>query len=277
MPFAERLFAGGLPVALEITPPQRPLPQVLLRRARLLGPWAAAVNVIQRPGRQSSLAASCELRAASIEPAWHLVTRGLARDQLAADIATARAAGIAQVLCIRGDHAAPDEAGGLTIRDAIAFASEAMPGACIGATLSQYAPDPDAAMRNLLPKLKAGATYIQTQPAWDAETLRPAVERVRAAAPGTKVVAMAMPLLSLDALEKLEARLGIALPGAVRAGIGEDGAGAWPAFAATVANLAHSGLIDALAIMTFEMDATPEMGERICAALAAAGLQPEVG
>jgi 5,10-methylenetetrahydrofolate reductase len=215
------------------------------------------------------------LRAAGIEPAWHLVTRGLAREQLAAGIETARAAGIAQVLCIRGDHAAADEPGGLTIRDAVAAVRAGLPGACIGATLNQYAPDQDAAIRNLLPKLKAGATYIQTQPAWDAEALRPAVERVRAAAPGTKVVAMAMPLLSLDAVDKLEARLGIALPAAVRAGIGEDGAGAWPAFAATVANLARSGLIDALAIMTFEMDAPPEMGERICAALAAAGLQPE--
>ncbi|MBE0612003.1 MAG: hypothetical protein IH609_21665, partial [Dehalococcoidia bacterium] len=58
VPFAEKLDAGQFAVALEITPPQRDLPKVLLRRARLLGTAAQAINVIQRPGRQSSLDAS---------------------------------------------------------------------------------------------------------------------------------------------------------------------------------------------------------------------------
>jgi hypothetical protein len=54
MTFSDRLFAGEFPVALEITPPQRPRPAVLLRRARLLDDRAAAINVIQRPDRQPS-------------------------------------------------------------------------------------------------------------------------------------------------------------------------------------------------------------------------------
>ena len=46
MSFGAALQAGTFPVALEITPPQRPLPGVLLRRARLLGESIGAINVI---------------------------------------------------------------------------------------------------------------------------------------------------------------------------------------------------------------------------------------
>ena len=60
--FGALLDARRFPVALEITPPQTLLRGVLLRRAGLLGPAASAVNVIQRPGRLSSLDASIALR-----------------------------------------------------------------------------------------------------------------------------------------------------------------------------------------------------------------------
>lgn len=46
MTFASALAAGRFSVAFEITPPQRPFPSVLLRRATLPGSYAAAVNVI---------------------------------------------------------------------------------------------------------------------------------------------------------------------------------------------------------------------------------------
>ncbi|MEJ5221060.1 MAG: hypothetical protein WHT63_03510 [Tepidiforma sp.] len=84
MRFLDRLAAGEFAVALEITPPQRHLPKVLLRRARLLGDAADAVNVIQRPDRQSSLEASLELLAAGIDPVWHLAARGETRASVAA-------------------------------------------------------------------------------------------------------------------------------------------------------------------------------------------------
>src|SRR5690242_11114807 len=105
MSFAERLRDGRFAVALEITPPQKPLAVVLLRRARLLGELAHAVNVIQRPGRQSSLDASIELLRAGVRPTWHVVTRGSERSEIEAALDRAAAAGIRQILAIRGDHA----------------------------------------------------------------------------------------------------------------------------------------------------------------------------
>ncbi len=273
VPFARKLDAGEFAVALEITPPQRHLPQVLLRRARLLGNAAQAINVIQRPGRQSSLDASLELKAAGIEPAWHLVTRGRTPGEIAADLERAASGGIGQVLCILGDHAAADTAPTATIREAIAMTRMALPGAIVGATLNQYGRDEAAVLRNLFPKLRAGASYVQTQPVFDMGRLERFATAIDREAPGTAVVAMAMPLLSLEAALRIEERLGIALPGALKDVLaGGDIEAAWDAFAGTIRSLADSDLVDGVAIMTFEMDAPREMGDRILAALRAAGV-----
>src|SRR5829696_8962649 len=120
MRFLRRLDVGKFAVALEITPPQRPLPGILLRRAGLLREAAQAINVIQRPGRQSSLDASILLRAQGVDPCWHLVTRGRARGEIATDLEVASAAGIDQVLCILGDHPATDVPDAPSIRDVVA-------------------------------------------------------------------------------------------------------------------------------------------------------------
>ncbi|MEX1104281.1 MAG: methylenetetrahydrofolate reductase, partial [Dehalococcoidia bacterium] len=207
MSLADSFTAGRFTVALEITPPKSSLPHILQRRARLLGDAPGAINVIQRPGRQSSLEAAIELHAAGIEPVWHLVTRGKSRPALDADLNAARAAGIHNILCIRGDHDAdtPDE---ITIRDACEAAS-AHSAAIVGATLNQYVPDRSAVLRNLLPKLRAGARYVQTQPVFDLESLRPAAEAVLEASPETRIVAMAMPLTSLEAANRIESRMGV--------------------------------------------------------------------
>ncbi|MEO8539155.1 MAG: methylenetetrahydrofolate reductase [bacterium] len=272
MRFHERLQARRFAVALEITPPHKPLSKVLLRRARLLDEHIHAVNVIQRPGRQTSLEASLELLATGIEPAWHLVTRGRSRAEIAAELEHARAGGIRQVLCILGDHPADDSPETPSIRDVIAMAHAALPEAYIGATLNQYGRDEAAVLRNLLPKLRAGARYVQTQPAFDASAIERYAAAVRAEFPETRVVAMAMPLLSEEAASRIEERLGIHLPAALREVLatGDEGA-AWAAFAATLRQLVASPAIDGVAIMTFEMDATPESGERICQALRDSG------
>jgi 5,10-methylenetetrahydrofolate reductase len=274
MSFAERLASGRFAVALEITPPQRPLPGVLLRRAGLLGEYCHAINVIQRPGRQSSLEASLALAEAGIHPAWHLVTRGARRDEIRADIERAHAGGIRQVLCIRGDHAGSDSDQTPTLKETIAMAADSMPGAMIGATLNQYAPDAGAVIRNLVPKLRAGASYVQTQPVFHVEALGPLCEPVLAAQPDTKVVAMVMPLLGIGEAERIEARIGVRLSDGFRTRLEQGGeTAAWAAFEETVCALAASDLIAGVAVMTFDMDATPATGERIVAALKRAGVE----
>jgi len=273
MVFAARLRNRDFAVALEITPPQKALSKVLLRRATLLGSAAQAVNVIQRPGRQSSLDASLELRAAGLEPAWHLVTRGSTRAALHADLERARQGGIEQILCILGDHSAESGPDTPTIKEAIGLSCEYVPGAIVGATLNQYGPDQAAAIKNLLPKLAAGASYIQTQPVFGLEALEPFARVVERDAPDTRIVAMAMPILSLEAAERIESRIGIALPAELKAVLETgDQEAAWNAFTATIRDLVRAPYIDGVAIMTYEMDPPLEVGQRIVESLHAAGV-----
>ncbi|HXU22605.1 MAG TPA: methylenetetrahydrofolate reductase [Tepidiformaceae bacterium] len=269
MEFARRLRSGEFAVALEITPPQRSLPGVLSQRARLLGDHAHAINVISRPDRQPSLEASCALLESGIEPVWHLVTRGRSRGDVAADIVAAGAGGVRQVLCIRGDHGGGDDAGidSPTLRETVAMVAEGMRGALIGATFNQYAADGAAALRNLMPKLRAGAEYAQTQPVFELSHLLERVEAVHEKAPETKIVAMAMPLLSLQAAERIEKRVGVTMPARVLERIAAGEEAAWELFEENLAGLAASSAIAGVAIMTFEMSPPAEMGARIRACL----------
>ncbi len=274
MRFLERLAAGQFAVALEITPPQRHLPKVLLRRARLLGDAADAVNVIQRPDRQSSLEASLELLDAGIDPVWHLAARGETRESVTALAARAREGGIEQVLCVAGDHALPGEGPSLTVREAVVTVLEVHPTAAVGATLNQYARDPAAARRNLLPKLRAGATYVQTQPTFDVGALERELAAVRAEVPGVAAIAMAMPLLSAEAGERIARRLGLELPARLRDVLAAgDEASAWAYFEGTLARLRESPAFQGVAVMTFEVDPPPAVGARIVRALEAAGVR----
>ena len=274
MRFLERLAAGQFAVALEITPPQRHLPKVLLRRACLLGDAADAVNVIQRPDRQSSLEASLELLDAGIDPVWHLAARGETRESVTALAARAREGGIEQVLCVAGDHALPGEGPSLTVREAVVTVLEVHPTAAVGATLNQYARDPAAARRNLLPKLRAGATYVQTQPTFDVGALERELAAVRAEVPGVAAIAMAMPLLSAEAGERIARRLGLELPARLRDVLAAgDEASAWAYFEGTLARLRESPAFQGVAVMTFEVDPPPAVGARIVRALEAAGVR----
>lgn len=273
MTFAAALAARRFPIALEITPPQRPRPAVLIRRAGLLEACTRTVNVIQRPERQSSLDASLQLSAAGFSPVWHLVNRSSTRGQIAAELDRARDGGIIQVLCIRGDHPGADTAKTPTIREMIGMVRERLPDALIGATLNQYAANRTAVLRNLLPKLAAGAGYVQTQPVFDAEALQPVAETLRDRSPKTWIVPMVMPLLSVAAAQAIQVRLGITLPASLCRRIEQGGAAAaWQTFEETVAALRHGDIADGLAIMTFEMDPDSESGRHIITALRRAGI-----
>jgi len=234
------------------------------------------VNVIQRPDRQTSLEASLELRQAGLEPAWHLVTRGRSRDEIQGDLVAAQAGGIRQVLCILGDHPAAGADNSPTIKEAVAMTRELVPGALVGATLNQYGKDSEATLRNLVPKLRAGAGYIQTQPVFDPASVEPYALAIDREAPGTRIIAMAMPLLSIEAGERIEERIGIRLPDALREVLASgDEQAAWAAFDSTIQSLVRTPYIDGVAVMTFQMDAPPEMGERIVRSLREAGIKPD--
>lgn len=262
-------------VALEITPPRRPQPKVLLRRAGLIGGYASAINVIQRPDRQSSLTASLALRQAGLHPVWHLVNRGRGYLAIEAEIAAAVAGGVRQVLCIRGDHTAGDRPDTPPLRAVIAGLRDAMPRARIGATLNQYSPDSTAVFRNLIPKLAAGADYVQTQPVFDAADLRPFAERLKEASPRTDILPMVIPLLSTESAERIAARLGIVLPERFTTALDRgDAEAGWRLFVETLAALVDAPWANGVAVMTAEIDPPADSGRRIIAALRATGAVP---
>ena len=274
MSFATKLQSGQFALALEITPPRQPLPAVLKRRASLLGSLVDAVNVIQRPDRQASLGACCELIGAGIDAVWHLATRGRTRDEIAADIAHAREHAVSQVLVVLGDHEPEAPVDSPTIREVVGMLREALPGAAIGVTFNQYAHDRDKALANLLGKLRAGASYVQTQPVFDAAAFAKDVRAIREGAPGVPVVPMVLPLLDSAARSRIEKRLGISIPAPFAASIDGGEQMAWAAFSAVLTALAQTEGVSGLAIMTFEMDAPASTAEHLRSALASAGLSP---
>jgi len=270
--FAERLAAGELAVTLEITPPKKRLDEVLLRRARLLGSGADAVNVIQRRGRLSSLDASRVLREAGLEPVWHIVGRGRSRAEIASEIASAAGAGLEAALCIRGDHEAPDRPDTPPLREVVAMLRDGLPGALVGVSANQFGPR-DRVLANLLPKLRAGAHFVQTNPVLELASFATLARSIREAAPGVKIVPMVMPLPSRAAAVRIGERLGVALPPDTLARTADGATGGWELFAETLEALLGSGLADGLAVMTAEMDAPDAAGARIAALLRDAALR----
>ncbi|MBW2270652.1 MAG: methylenetetrahydrofolate reductase [Deltaproteobacteria bacterium] len=121
------------------------------------------------------------------------------------------AGGISTLLCLRGDHAAEDSADPPRIRDVVAMARAELPQALVGVTANQYGPR-RRVLANLAPKLRAGATFVQTNPVFDIASFEPFAAAIQALAPEVHVVPMVMPLNSLANARRLHERLGLALP-----------------------------------------------------------------
>jgi 5,10-methylenetetrahydrofolate reductase len=259
-------------VALEITPPREHKPELLLRRAQLLGPAARTIHVIQRPGRLTSLAASIELERAGLSAVWHVTNRGRSQAEIEREISLAAQAGLRAALVVRGEAGSADHADTPTLRAVVARVRSALPAARIGVTLNPYL-DAERALANLWPKLEAGAAFIQTQPVFAAASLRSVGERIRARAPGVAILPLVIPLVSATAAEKLAKRLRLPLPDPllVRLARGGESAG-WNLFAETLLELRTSGLADGVAVMTQEMDPPAAFGQQIRSALRRSGL-----
>jgi 5,10-methylenetetrahydrofolate reductase len=254
-------------VALEITPPMQPNPDVLLRRASLLGDAASAVHVIARPGRQASLDASITLERAGRNAVWHVPNRGRNSAELEREIERAAHAGIRSALVVRGEGDLEDRPDTPTLRALVARIRAAIPTARIGVTLNPYL-DPERVLANLWPKLEAGADFVQTQPVFFAASLHGVAERIRARAPRVEILPMVIPLVSAAAAEKLALRLRVPLGDALVARLARGGSEAgWTIFAETISELQASALADGIALMTLEMDPPAEVGERVLRAV----------
>lgn len=263
---ANLLRAGGFPVALEITPPREPREHVLLRRARRIG-RAAAVNVIQRPDRLASVEASGILATRGFEPVWHLANRGRSATEIEREIARASELGLRLALCIRGDHAALDAPDTPRIREVIEWIRRRIPSALVGVTAHQTLPR-ERVLRNLLPKLAAGARFVETQPVFALARFLALAEEVKSRVPGVWVLPMLMPLLSIEAARRLEARVGLRLPPEQVERLAKGGsADGWAMFRETLAALHESPLADGVAVMTLEVDPDDDFAAQLETAL----------
>jgi 5,10-methylenetetrahydrofolate reductase len=254
-------------VALEITPPRGERPDVLLRRAALLGQRAHAVHVIERAERQRSVDAAIALESRGVSAVWHLVNRGRSAPELEREIERAARGGLRAALLVRGESGAPEPAPPPTLASLVGRVRAAIPGARIGVTLNPYGPR-ERVLANLWPKLEAGAAFVQTQPVFEIAVLAPFAEVIRARSPQTRIVPMLIPLLSAASAERLGERLGVPLPDRLLRRLEDGGESAgWDEFAALAAELRRSGLADSLAVMTQEADPPKSFGDRIVAAL----------
>src|SRR5512138_1495186 len=107
--FERACRSGRFVVTAEITPPDSAHAGELLERARPLRGLVDAINVTDGAGahcHMSSLAASALLAAEGHEPIFQISCRDRNRIAMQGDILGAAALGLANLLCITGDHTA---------------------------------------------------------------------------------------------------------------------------------------------------------------------------
>ncbi|MCP4004129.1 MAG: hypothetical protein GY725_08045 [bacterium] len=250
-------------IAHEITPPKEPQNAILLRRARLFEDRADAIHVIQRPERWSSLEASIALVRSGMHAVWHVANRGRSETEIRCDIERALEGGVRSVLCLRGEHDAVDKPDTPKLRELVDLLRTADPELRIGVTANQYG-SAERVLANLLPKLDAGADFVQMQPVFGLDDLENLAEAIRRHAPQAQILAMLMPLCSEQDAERIASRLGVRIPETVRDELSEGGAETgWRVFAEHLRELRESQLVDGVALMTLRADPAPGDIERI--------------
>jgi len=255
-----------LQVALEITPPLEPRLSVLQRRAAALGKLPHDINVIHRLDRWSSLEASIALHGRGFAAVWHVPNRGRRVRDLEREIRRAADAGLRRVLCMRGEYKAEDAADTPRIHEVVRMIRRALPDGQIGVTLNHHL-DPTRALRNLRPKLAAGADRVQTQLTFDLDSLRPFADRLKSERPALGIVPMLMPTLSACAATRLCRRLSIPIPRALVERLARHGAAAgWEHFEGMLAEIAHGPLYAGVALMT-PMDPDADYANRLAASV----------
>lgn len=256
-----RLRSDPVPIALEITPPRGVRTDVLLRRARLLDPWAVLVNVVDRANRLPSLDACIALRARGRAPVWHVATRRRTAAVFDRELERAHGAGVQALLCIAGDGSVAGE--GVSLREAVVRARSALPWAEIGVAV-----DPSRPLERELARvgvhLRAGASFVQTQLVFDPAPFCALAHALRRARPGVRVVPMVMPLLSAAQAHRISCLPGVRVPLDAVAALVRGGAEVgWHRFRETLRAIRASGLADGLAVMTYEADPPDGFGGRL--------------
>lgn len=238
MNLSRLLGEGQFVVTGELVPPRSADPAVVRRAARRLRGLVDAVNVTDNATARvgmTPLAAAMLAAGEGLEPVLQLTCRDRNRLALTADLLGAHALGIRAVLCLSGDPMDVGRTGAKPVfdLDAVGLARLATelgqgraPGGSVIDPPAQFlvgvaeAPgaDPSDGAR-LAAKAAAGASFVQTQPVYDAAQFAAWLDRLAARGLPDRVAIMAgvLPPASAAQLERFAALPGWAVPDAVLA------------------------------------------------------------
>lgn len=197
----ERVLHGpGFAVTAEVVPPRSADPEAVAAQARALRGYADAANVTDSPtgaAHMSPVAGAALVAGEGIEPTIQLTCRDRNRLAITGDLLGGWALGARNVLCLTGDpvkegeHPEIAQVHDFTVLDLVRFtvrlrdegvslgdhAVDPAPRFFVGVADLPLIPDYDPA--RLERKADAGADFVQTQIAYDADALGEWAERVR--------------------------------------------------------------------------------------------------
>jgi methylenetetrahydrofolate reductase (NADPH) len=175
------------------------------------------IELVTRIQRESGLTAMA-----------HLTCVGSTRDEIAEILDTVAAQGIENVLPLRGDpprdqpHFQPVAGGFRYASELLTFIHErwdfCTPGACYPETHIE-APSPEADLRNLVAKVRAGAEILITQLFFDNADYFAFLERARAAGIAVPIVAGIMPITSSTNVPRIAKMCGARIPAELQAAL----------------------------------------------------------
>ena len=213
--------------SLEFFPPsdsaQLPDFYATVDRLRALDPLFASVTYGAGGARQqNTLAVTAELARRGITSMAHLTCVGAEPQSIAAFLQDLQAAGVNNVLALRGDPPAdkPWDWACAHFRhasDLVAFAREQQPGLGIGVA-AYPAPHPESSTfaedrKRTAEKLRAGADFALTQLFFDAREYEDLVTHLRGQGITTPVIPGILPIQSFDSLRRVLSLCGANIPG----------------------------------------------------------------
>jgi len=186
------LFASGkFVVTSEVGPPKGTNTGEMLGNAELLKPRVDAVNVTDQQSsvmRLGSLVSSVLLKQRGVEPIYQVTCRDRNRIALQSDLLSAWAVGVKNVLCLTGDYVSLGDfpqakpvfdldsvsllVSAMKLNNGLDLADNELQGApdfCLGAVVTPAADPLEPQLIKMEKKVRAGASFIQTQGIFDAE------------------------------------------------------------------------------------------------------------
>jgi len=224
---ADALRSGKFALTAEYVPPPGADGSLIKRHAASLPPALDAVVVADNHEAISASALACSsiLAAEGVEPILMISTRDRNRIALQSDVLGAAMLGVANFLCLSGDHqslgACPEAAGAYDI-DSVQLVQAltrmrdegvllggtplpSRPALFVGAAAQPYLRPLELALIGLRKKVEAGAEFLLTQPVFDVDGFAEWMSAVRNAGlhERTRILAGVRPLASVEQAERL--------------------------------------------------------------------------